>query len=367
MRLQIGKRIRELRRARGITQEKLADLLGVSFQSVSRWESDVCYPDMELLPVLGSIFDVTVDFLMGVDQYQEQKKIEEYLGQFQAAISTGDIDACIQIARAGVKEFPNHYGLLNKLMYALFLAGDEDGNIPDWKENIEKYDAEITRLGERIRDYCPDQEIRLEAVSRLAFHHCENGRKEQGRAVYESLPSRRWCRENAIWWALEEEEKLPFLRQSIRAACSELTGNLVTLVSERLLPDEELLSVCEKLGELYGIVYDDPSQVISWNFPYLACQAAALYVRIGSQDAALEKLREAAEEARSFDGRPEEWEIKSLLLGKCTDRRQDFETTDSRTLCEVMRDKWMAHADFDTIRETEEFREIQKRLSIAEV
>ena len=41
MKLQIGKRIRELRRERNITQEKLAELLGVSFQSVSRWESGV--------------------------------------------------------------------------------------------------------------------------------------------------------------------------------------------------------------------------------------------------------------------------------------------------------------------------------------
>ena len=43
MKLQIGKRIRELRRERNITQEKLAELLGVSFQSVSRWESGVSH------------------------------------------------------------------------------------------------------------------------------------------------------------------------------------------------------------------------------------------------------------------------------------------------------------------------------------
>ena len=86
MRLQIGKRIRELRRARNITQENLAELLGVSFQSVSRWESDVCYPDMELLPVLGKIFDVTVDYLIGVDQYQEHEKVSEYLEQFQTVV-----------------------------------------------------------------------------------------------------------------------------------------------------------------------------------------------------------------------------------------------------------------------------------------
>lgn len=363
MRLQIGKRIRQLRRERNITQEKLAELLGVSFQSVSRWESDVCYPDMELLPILGSIFDVTVDYLMGVDQYQERSKVEEYLEKFRTAVSAGNIEECIRIARTGVNEFPNHYGLLNKLMYALFLAGDEDGNIPDWKENKEKYDAEITRLGERIRDYCPDQEIRLEAMARLAFHHCDNGRREQGRAVYESLPSRRWCRENAIWWALEEEEKLPFLRQSIRAAYADLTGNLYTLVSERLLPDDELISVCGKMRVLDSIIYDDPAQIIGWNVSYMACQEAALYARTDRVDEAFQKLDEAADKAFAFDRRPEEWKTQSLLLGRCANRRQDFETADSRLLHEVMRDKWLMQADFDTIRDREGFKKIWEKLS----
>lgn len=363
MRLQIGKRIRELRRARNITQENLAELLGVSFQSVSRWESDVCYPDMELLPVLGKIFDVTVDYLIGVDQYQEHEKVGGYLEQFQSAVSVGDINACIQIARAGVKEFPNNYELLNKLMYALFLAGDEDGNISEWKENKEKYDAEITRLGERIRDNCPNQEIRLEAMARLAFNHCDNGRREQGRAVYEALPSRRWCRENAIWWALREEEKLPFLRQSIRSAWSDIVGNLINLVSEGLLPDAELLAVCGKLRELNSIIYDESSQVNSWNAPYMACQEAGLYARNGWLEEAFRMLEEAAAGACVFDRRPKEWEVESLLLGKYTGKRQDFETTDSRPLCEVMRDKWLAHADFDVLRDMEAFKKIWEQLS----
>ena len=39
--------------------------------------------------------------------------------------------------------------MLNQLMYALFLSTDDDGFIPEWKENMVKYDVEITKLGER--------------------------------------------------------------------------------------------------------------------------------------------------------------------------------------------------------------------------
>ena len=125
---------------------------------------------------------------MGVNETVRKEKIAKYLEQFQEAVSQGRIDDCIAVARSGIAEYPNSYMLLNKLMYALFLAGDSDGNIPEWQENMKKYDSEITMIGERIMKYCPDQDIRLEAAARLAFNHCEMGRRAIGRAIFETLP-----------------------------------------------------------------------------------------------------------------------------------------------------------------------------------
>ena len=97
MRLTIGENIKVIRKSKDITQEQLAEMLGVSCQSVSRWELGVCYPDMELLPVLAGIFEVTIDKLLGVDSIVEQKEVDEYLNRFQIAISKGEIDECISI------------------------------------------------------------------------------------------------------------------------------------------------------------------------------------------------------------------------------------------------------------------------------
>ena len=65
MKLTIGQTIRSLRRERGITQEDLAEMLGVACQSVSRWELGSCYPDIELLPVIADIFQISTDKLLG--------------------------------------------------------------------------------------------------------------------------------------------------------------------------------------------------------------------------------------------------------------------------------------------------------------
>ena len=363
MKLMIGENLRRLRREKDITQEQLAEVLGVSDQSVSRWENDACYPDMELLPTMAKFFETSVDKLLGVDERIEAEKVEEYLSRFQTAINRGDVDACIRIAREGVEEYPNNYVLLNKLMYALFVAGDDDGNIPNWEENRNQYDAEITSLGERIMKYCPDQNIRLEATGRLAFNHCEMGRKKMGRAIYETLPSMECCKENHIWWGLEEEEQLPFIRQKIRNAYEMLSAGLYTLIGAKLLPDEDLVRVSQKYWELANLIYDETYPDDSWMEARLNCHTAEMYVRLGDLPKAIEYLKIATEAAKHFDHRPDHWSGDYLLLGNIEWNRVDFETADSRSLCEIMRDKWLASSEFDCIRDTPDFVDIINLLS----
>lgn len=59
--------IRRLRRERDITQEELANALGVTYQSVSRWENDQAYPDMEMIPKIAGYFSISTDVLFGMD------------------------------------------------------------------------------------------------------------------------------------------------------------------------------------------------------------------------------------------------------------------------------------------------------------
>ena len=60
----IGKTIAELRKAKGWTQVELAEKLGVSDKAISKWESEGGFPEITQLPVLASVFDVSIDYLM---------------------------------------------------------------------------------------------------------------------------------------------------------------------------------------------------------------------------------------------------------------------------------------------------------------
>ena len=63
--MKLAENIARLRKERGMTQEALAELVGVSAQTISKWENAATYPDVALLPVIADVFGVSIDALYG--------------------------------------------------------------------------------------------------------------------------------------------------------------------------------------------------------------------------------------------------------------------------------------------------------------
>ena len=118
MKLQIGENIRSLRKEKGITQEKLAELLGVTSQSVSRWESGAGYPDMDQLPGLASLFEVSMDTLLGYDGTVEKQN--RLVLELSAMISRGEREEGIRRARETLGIYPANTALAMMLASVLF-------------------------------------------------------------------------------------------------------------------------------------------------------------------------------------------------------------------------------------------------------
>ncbi len=76
--LKIGEKIKELRKAQDITQEKLADYLNISYQAVSKWENGLALPDITLVPQLANFFGVSADELLGITKPEQSQELKEY-------------------------------------------------------------------------------------------------------------------------------------------------------------------------------------------------------------------------------------------------------------------------------------------------
>ena len=93
----MGKRIMQLRKEKGYTQEQLAEMMGVSAQAVSKWENDVSCPDISILPLLAEKLGVSTDELLGV------KPIEPKVVIVDAQKNNKDSDGSFSVSWDGGK------------------------------------------------------------------------------------------------------------------------------------------------------------------------------------------------------------------------------------------------------------------------
>ena len=121
MTIHIAENLKRLRKERGLTQEALADFVGVSYQAVSKWERGDGYPDITLLPVIAGFFGVTLDDLVGMNEIQNKEKYDEINLKAGKLASEGKIGEAIATLREGLKAFPSDYHFMAEL--ACYLDG----------------------------------------------------------------------------------------------------------------------------------------------------------------------------------------------------------------------------------------------------
>lgn len=110
--IKIGENLICLRHNKRITQEQLADFVGVTKASVSKWETGLSYPDIETLPRLAAFFDITLDQLMGYEPELGQEQVLELYGQLREEFAKQSFETGMEHSRELVKKYYHCYPLL---------------------------------------------------------------------------------------------------------------------------------------------------------------------------------------------------------------------------------------------------------------
>ena len=108
----MGQIIKNLRKGRGFTQEELAERLGVTYQAISKWENDSGMPDISQIVPLATIFDVSTDFLFGIDNTSETEEALKIVSSAGSIQEYGKLDTYLKaydILLDGLKKYPNNY------------------------------------------------------------------------------------------------------------------------------------------------------------------------------------------------------------------------------------------------------------------
>ncbi len=161
----IGEKIKELRKKKGMTQERLAECLCISYQAVSKWECGLSSPDLSVIAPLTKLFGVTADELLGITEVDNDLTRKRYDDAMQKYRSCGESSVSYWWAKEAVSAYPNDYDYLEWLAFAEYkLAFDENVSENPSREYFNELVDNSLRRYEIMIDNCTDTDIYSKAV-----------------------------------------------------------------------------------------------------------------------------------------------------------------------------------------------------------
>lgn len=200
MQVNIGEKIKELRKRDGRKQEDLANALGVTAQAVSRWESNGCYPDMSLLPAIANYFHVSIDSLFGYDNDRDLRikeltmKVNRYFVEHN--LYNSDNTPVIELLRSSLEEFPGEPELLRLLALSLAAQGEQEAEKPN------PYLTEAANIFEGVL------KENNSVINQLLFIYTSMGDYAKAEKKAQEQPSMQTCRE-VLLASIDEGRKSP--------------------------------------------------------------------------------------------------------------------------------------------------------------
>lgn len=309
MNIYFGENIKGLRKEKNLTQEAFANLIGVSFQAVSKWERDESYPDITLLPLIASCFETTIDNLLGADKAKSEKRINDYLALYDE-MRLKDRTLAYNEFQNAVKEFPNDFRILVRYME---LLKEEKNHIhmPDY----EKTSKELMSIYEKIQNHCTDDSIRIWSKHLICEHLMYNYNclgfdekyRQQAESIINTMPAMGDSREY-LSLMIEDIESFYEIREN---AIEELLYLLQNVIISYCYYDDKFsaqykINVIHHMNELFRMVDSDNHYSknrihLIYNYGHLG----HLYFENGDNESAYKYLKIAAEYAKAFDSNPD--------------------------------------------------------------
>ena len=192
--------LKKYRIMKELTQEDVAEYLGITAQSVSKWERGESYPDIILLPALANIFETSVDLLLGMDTIradETRRNIHKTAVEYQ---QSGDYPMAEKTYREALLIYPNDPSMMLGLAGTLALKGST---------------AEAIELMEKGLPLSANEKQKATIRAALCFLYLKAGSEDKANRLASQLPHMRESRE-VIQPLIQQELSEPQIDENIR-------------------------------------------------------------------------------------------------------------------------------------------------------
>lgn len=351
----IGERIKALRKKQGLTQEKLADCLCVTYQAVSKWECGASCPDLSLIVPLAKLLHVTTDELLGMDASEEDARKQEYEVLYATAHHPGQLE----IARQAARDYPGELKYVKWQANCQYMDAFEHYTTQEaFYEDLEK----ALKLERVVFENTDDETLKNSALAGIVMNLSGLHRNDEAVRYAEQYPDAPVLdKKTVMGWALTGEEKE---RHSQKILMEHLDGMLWILI-EKADPQNPNLKRMESLdcaeglihmlfpGGEYNRYYDELFLIFIYK--------AIIYANHAPEKAA-DALKQARSYAQAFDDlfmrEPAAIPYRSPFFNLLNYDSADlllYGSLEENRLTDRFR-WWLSGACFDVIREREDFK-----------
>ncbi len=353
--------IKKLRRERDMTQEDLAEFLSVSPQAVSRWETGNAMPDISLFPAICNMFDVSADYLLGIDRDNKEKNIAFISSESCDYSSKGYFEEARKILEDGLRQYPNSYSLIYDLMY----VAHQQSGCGD-KEMSRRYTEESIALADKILTGCTEDSYRHSAIQVQCMCYARLGDHEKAVELARKMPFMVTSREFLLVHATKGSECYSYKQRLIYNILDDLATDLMRInekldSGEMAYTEDEMAIIRDKIISMFEIMIEDG------NYGFSHCrlmrtrqEQASYYANLGNAEKVLTYLDAAADNAIGFINWDRGGEHTCLLFRGKQGGAWSTGNTDNDAL-EML--KFMKKKRFDFIREMPEFKAIEEKLT----
>ncbi len=316
MTIYLSENIKRLRLEKELTQETLAEFLGVTSQSVSNWERGESYPDITTLPSIASFFDISVDDLLGVSKVVNELKINKYIELYDTMVLK-DLPATLSEYKKAAKEFPGDFRILVRYMNLLHEGKIRLLTVGEIVSGeYKKASEEISKIFDNIQKHCTDDSIRIWSKTIMINHLlwkydciCNDEGKygvyeeflQQAKDISNTLPSMRDSKEISSFDRIDYyETHKNTLEELLYNIHIELFGFSLNCSAEDRIKQYECLQGLLELIYPDGIYHKN-----SFNRLYNIGRLGHLYHQVGNDEEALKCFNKAVMYAIELDKSPE--------------------------------------------------------------
>lgn len=258
MEMKIGARLAKLRREKGLTQEQLAEKLGVSAPAVSKWETDSSYPDITLLCPLARALGTNVDVLLQFEAELPDEEAARLINEvMETALQGGRREAGARLLEL-LRTYPNSVSLKYQASivcnaFAVFFSGSDEEEQKRWNALKKKLLEEVRREGSVEFGQTATVELASVAVAEGELERAEQLLKE----LPEETPDATLVRVQLCQKKKEPQKALEIVQKRLYVLLRQAQNCMVIMMGRQITEDNErALQICEvykQMDRLFGL------------------------------------------------------------------------------------------------------------------